>query len=169
MDLNELPKIAKISLKMPKLLETVTLSLFETYNEISGIADFCPKKIKTEKLLTFNFSTFFFNVAHFEWFSRAKIRLILTSFWHASNIFVKIFGVILEFLQNSYNLFRAKMILLTVNLFTYTERVHNSLTITLLSHLWSFSLRICACFQAPTMPTGLRTLGAFNCKKLNFE
>ena len=53
MDLNELPKIAKISLKMPKLLETVTLSLFETYNEISGIADFCPKKIKTEKLLTF--------------------------------------------------------------------------------------------------------------------
>ena len=112
---------------------------------------------------------FFFNVAHFEWFSRAKIRLILTSFWHASNIFVKIFGVILEFLQNSYNLFRAKMILLTVNLFTYTERVHNSLTITLLSHLWSFSLRICACFQAPTMPTGLRTLGAFNCKKLNFE
>ena len=62
MDLNELPKIAKISLKMPKLaklLETVTLSLFETYNEISGIADFCPKKIKTEKLLTFNFSTFF--------------------------------------------------------------------------------------------------------------
>ena len=42
----------------PNSLETVCF-LFETYNEISGNADCCPKKIKTEKLLTFNFSTFF--------------------------------------------------------------------------------------------------------------
>jgi hypothetical protein len=39
--------------------------LFETYNEISGNADCCPKKIKTEKQKTFNFSNSFFSVAHF--------------------------------------------------------------------------------------------------------
>ena len=31
--------------KLSKLLETVKLFLFETYNEISGNSDCCPKKI----------------------------------------------------------------------------------------------------------------------------
>ena len=64
-DLNELPKIAKISLQMPKLaklLETVKLFLFETYNEISGNSDCCPKKSKQKNKKLFNF---FFSVAHF--------------------------------------------------------------------------------------------------------
>ena len=45
--------------KLAKLLETVKLFLFETYNKISGKSDCCSKKIKTEKQKTFNFSTFF--------------------------------------------------------------------------------------------------------------
>ena len=47
--------------KLAKLLETVKLFLFETYNEISGNADCCPKKIITEKQKTFQF---FFSVLH---------------------------------------------------------------------------------------------------------
>ena len=39
--------------KLAKLLETVKLFLFETYNEISGNADCCPKKIITEKQKNF--------------------------------------------------------------------------------------------------------------------
>ena len=50
--------------KLTKSLETVKLFLFETYNEISGKADCCDKKIKTEKQKTFNFSTFS-SVLHF--------------------------------------------------------------------------------------------------------
>ena len=65
--------------KVAKLLETVKLFLFETYNEISGNADCCHKKIKTEKQKTFTFSTFFFSVAHFG-LVELKFRLILTPF-----------------------------------------------------------------------------------------
>ena len=40
--------------KLAKSLETVfKLFLFETYNEISGKADCCPKKIITEKQQNF--------------------------------------------------------------------------------------------------------------------
>ena len=39
--------------KLAKSLETVKLFLFETYNEISGNADCCPKKIITEKQKNF--------------------------------------------------------------------------------------------------------------------
>ena len=48
--------------KLVKLLETVKLFLFETYNKISGNSGCCSKKIKTEKQKTFDF---FFSVAHF--------------------------------------------------------------------------------------------------------
>ena len=48
-----------------KLLETVKLFLFETYNKISGNAGCCSKKIKTEKQKKLNFQLFF-SVAHFD-------------------------------------------------------------------------------------------------------
>ena len=71
-------------------METVKLFLFETYNEISGNTD-CSKKIKTEKQKTLNF---FFSVAHF-----GLVEPKSGWFWHVWNIFVKIFGVNLEFLK----------------------------------------------------------------------
>ena len=51
--------------KLVKLLETVKLFLFETYNKISGNAGCCSKKIKTEKQKNLTFQLFFPSVAHF--------------------------------------------------------------------------------------------------------
>ena len=74
--------------KLAKLLETVKLFLFETYNKISGNSGCCSKKIKTEKQKTFNF----FQCSTL-WFSGAKIRLILTCLKHFCKDFWCKFGI----------------------------------------------------------------------------
>ena len=96
--------------------------MFETYKKylVTLIVVLKKSKQKNKKLLTF------FSVANF-----GLVEPKSGWFWHVWNIFVKIFGVNLEYFKRNTFIFRQIYFSLTVRSFYYIEWFHNSLIMVL--------------------------------------